>query len=195
MTEDNGSRSSARMMMGLAAASVVAALVLVFGLGGDDQEEPAASALTARPAPEAAAVPRPGPPEPAPMIADAQTAQQPAALEPSSAGEYALPNAPPPWEPLSARIPPALEEEATRPMPEHVAQAFARGSVPISKERLAEMRQGIPEIPLHIEREMEDAANQPIPAELLDDFQNPYPTIPAEELEMLRQNGRNPGSR
>ena len=49
-------------------------------------------------------------------------------------------------------------------------------------------------MPVHIEREFEDAAHRPIPAEVLEDFQNPYPQISAEELEKLRQNGLNPGA-
>ena len=191
MAEDNGSRLSAPMMMGLAVVSVVVALVIVFGLGGDDSEDQPAPAPAAPPTAETAAVPRPGPLEPAPMITDAPTTQQPVALEPSSAGEYVLPTAtpPPPWDPSSVRIPREVQDERNR-MPKRVAEDFARGTAPISEDRREEMRLGIPEIPVHVEREFEDAAHRPIPPEVLEDFKNPYPPISDEELEMLRRNGR-----
>ena len=49
------------------------------------------------------------------------------------------------------------------------------------------------EIPPEILEEMKNASNRPIPPDVLEAFQNPYVEVSKEELEMLRQNGLNPG--
>jgi hypothetical protein len=77
-------------------------------------------------------------------------------------------------------------------MPASVAEDFARGTAPISEEKLAEMQRGMNEMPEHIREEFEGAGSRPMPRDVQRAFDNPYPTISAEELEKLRENGRSP---
>lgn len=177
MTENNGNPSSSVLMFVFVAIALVVAFTVVFGLGGDDPEESSASSSTSP-----LIAPSGGPPS------------IPSRLDPSGSDEITEAGREGTSSPPSPPSSPVRPGELA-PMPAQVAEDFARGTAPISEEKLAEMQRGMNEMPEHIRREFEGAGSRPMPPEVERAFENPYPTIPAEELEMLRENGRNPGAK
>jgi len=185
MAAEKSSGSSVSPIVGLAVLSVVVALFFVFMRGGSQEDRADDPIHVGTPSPAETASVEMASPEPLnePLAASVSPGEE-ATAPPKSAD--ARPFAPAPIEP--SRSAPPME-----PMPDHVAKAFSRGTAPISEERLLEMQAGRQEIPPEILEEMKSASNRPIPPDVLEAFQNPYPEISKEELEMLRQNGLNPG--
>ena len=172
MPEEKSGRFSGFLIMGLAAASVVVALVFAFGRGEDQQD--ATDSDTPSSANSASE--------------EVVNSERPRDfVVPTDSGGEASLDAPvqPPTDP-PYRMPP-MER-----MPDRVAEDFARGMDPIPEEILKEMQAGMHEPPPHIRAEMENAGSRTIPPEILKAFQNPFPEISEEDLEMLRQNGLNP---
>ena len=182
MVEKKTHRSSTPLVMGLAALSVVVALLIAFGWGGTEDD----SADLSRPdlaRAEPAVAQRNALSDSVPQM-DRATAPQPAdssPILPSDASSDSRPDRP-------RDIPPMQE------IPQEIAEAFKKGTAPISDAAREEMRTGMREMPPEIREEMEGAANPVFPPEVLWDFENPIPHVSDEELEMLRQNGLNSGT-
>ena len=171
MTENAGNSSSTQFAMVVAAFAVIIALVIVFGgVGGDDGNGNGG--------------------EIAHQTGVQLPMSRPAALPGGANENTPAASTDSPRASIARELVPS-EIRALEEMPDDVAEAFARGTAPISDEKRALMGKGMEEIPPRIREEMENAPYRPIPAHIREAFENPYPKVSDEEYEMLMQNGRN----
>jgi len=72
-------------------------------------------------------------------------------------------------------------------MPPSVARDFERGMAEPTAEELEALRRGMDEMPPHVDRDFAEAPMRLIPTGVRESFENPYPPISEEDLNMLRQ--------
>ena len=82
-----------------------------------------------------------------------------------------------------------IREAQERPMPPSVARDFERGMAEPTAEELEALRRGMDEMPPHVARDLAEAPTRLIPTGVRESFENPYPPISEEDLNMLRQRG------